>query len=239
MSASNREAGISKTLTYEGGFTNNPHDPGGPTNWGITQTDARLHWKPDASAADVKAMPKSVAIEIYRQKYWAKIGCDDRPDGVDFVEFDLSVNSGTARATSWRAQLDPQGLDPVSYIKAFCAKRSSFLHSLKTWQFFGAGWGKRVADVEATGVHMALMASGTPARPVLRKSAATHAKKAITHSTVATSAPIGATGLPFDLTTLTGVALVAVGIVVVAYFVWSAVQANHRASAYTNQLKKA
>jgi lysozyme family protein len=90
------EASISKTLTYEGGYTNDPRDPGGATNWGITIFDARLYWKHDASPADVKAMPKSVAIDIYRQKYWAKMGCDDRPSGVDFVEFDFGVNSGVA-----------------------------------------------------------------------------------------------------------------------------------------------
>jgi lysozyme family protein len=67
MTASNREASISKTLTYEGGYTNDRRDPGGATNWGITIFDARLYWKHDASPADVKAMPKSVAIDIYRR----------------------------------------------------------------------------------------------------------------------------------------------------------------------------
>lgn len=42
MTASNREASISKTLSYEGGYTNDPRDPGGATNWGITIYDARL-----------------------------------------------------------------------------------------------------------------------------------------------------------------------------------------------------
>ena len=27
---------VEKTLKYEGGYVNNPNDPGGPTNWGIT-----------------------------------------------------------------------------------------------------------------------------------------------------------------------------------------------------------
>jgi lysozyme family protein len=139
------------------------------TNWGITIFDARLYWKHDASPADVKAMPKSVAIDIYRQKYWAKMGCDARPTGVDFVEFDFGVNSGVARALAYRKTLDPQNLKPVAYVKAFCAKRSSFLHGLKTWSVFGKGWGRRVADVEATGVRMALGAAGKPVAPGSRR----------------------------------------------------------------------
>jgi lysozyme family protein len=194
MTTSNREASICKTLSYEGGYTNDPRDPGGATNWGITIYDARLHWKPDATPEDVRCMPKSVAIEIYRKKYWAKLGCDERPSGVDFVEFDFGVNSGVARAANYRKALDPQNLKPVEYVKAFCAKRSSFLHSLRTFSTFGKGWGRRVADVEATGVRMALGASGKPVAPGLKKEAAKNAGKAIGHSTAGAST--GATAAP-------------------------------------------
>jgi lysozyme family protein len=128
-------------------------------------------------------MPKSVAIDIYRQKYWAKMGCDERPSGVDFVEFDFGVNSGVARALGYRKTLDPQKLSPSNYVKAFCAKRSSFLHSLRTFATFGKGWSRRVADVEATGVRMALGAAGKPVAPVLKKEASKNSGKAIGHST--------------------------------------------------------
>jgi lysozyme family protein len=237
MTASNREASISKTLTYEGGYTNDPRDPGGATNWGITIFDARLYWKHDASPADVKAMPKSVAIDIYRQKYWAKLGCDARPAGVDFVEFDFGVNSGVKRALAYRSALDPQKLKPVAYVKAYCAKRSSFLHGLKTWAVFGKGWGRRVADVEAAGVRMAAGAAGKPVAPVLKKEAAQNSGKAIGHSTA--GAGTGFTLPHIDFATLTGTALVVVGVVVLAYFVWHAVQSNHRANAYNAALKNA
>jgi lysozyme family protein len=249
LTATNREAAISKTLTYEGGYTDGKtgasrYDPGGATNWGITITDARLHWKPDATAADVKAMPKAVAIEIYRKKYWAKIGCDARPSGPDFVEFDTSVNSGVGRVTSWRRALDPLNLTPVEYVKRFCAKRSSFLHGLRTWGVFGPGWGKRVADVEATGVRMALGAAGKPLAPALNKQAREHVKKSLGHSTAAASGSAAAPSLPqhvpFHMTLGTEVALVAIGIVVIigiTYFIWNAVHHAHRAAAYTEAAK--
>ena len=238
MTASNREAAISKTLTYEGGYSNHPADPGGPTNWGITIIDARKHWKADATAADVKAMPKSVAIEIYRQKYWAVMKCDDRPTGVDFVDFDLGVNSGTGRTEQFRKVLDPQKLSPVAYVKAHSAKRLSFLHGLKTWSVFGGGWGRRVADVEATGVRMALAAAGKPVAPAMKKEASKATKKAVAHAGGAggyVAAP--ATQVPdvsgLDFSTKAG--LIFAGIIiagVVVYFVWNAVQNAHRSAAY-------
>jgi lysozyme family protein len=182
-------------------------------------------------------MPKSVAINIYRQKYWAKMGCDERPSGVDFVEFDFGVNSGVARALALRKKLDTNSLRPVAYVKAYCAKRSSFLHSLRTFAAFGKGWSRRVADVEATGVRMALGAAGKPVAPVLKKEAAQNSGKAIGHSTAGAGTGFA---LPhIDWAALTGTALIIVGAVVVAYFVWNAVQANHRANAYTDQLKGA
>lgn len=233
MAASNREVGIGKTLTYEGGFTWNIHDPGGATNFGITIHDARLYWKPDATPEDVRNMPRSVAIEIYRQKYWAKMGCDERPSGPDVFEFDTGVNSGVGRVLQWRKVID-QKLSPVEYVKAFSAKRLSFLHALRTWQFFGKGWGRRVADLEAFCVHLAL---GDQAKPTLRKEAEHHAKRAIAHTTAGTSAPMLPHGLHFDLTTVAGCVFVAVAILGTAYFVWNAVHANHRSNAYAKQLK--
>ena len=239
MTATNREVAISKTLTYEGGFTNNKKDRGGPTNWGITIHDARLHWKPDATVEDVKNMPKSVAIDIYRKKYWAVMGCDERPSGPSAFEFDTGVNSGVGRVFVWRKTLDAQHLSPVEYVKAFSAKRSSFLHSLRAFKVFGKGWSRRVADLEAFCVRMAVGAAGKPVAPILRKEAERHAKRAIAHSTASASTPLAAHGMHFDLTTVSGWIFLAVLSVGVVYFVWNAVQASHRTDAYQAQLKQA
>ena len=243
MTTYTREVAISKTLTYEGGYTNHPKDPGGPTNWGITIKDAQLYWKPDATAEDVKAMPKSVAIEIYRQKYWAKMGCDDRPAGVDFVDFDLGVNSGVGRTASFRKALDPQKLSPVAYVTAHSAKRMSFLQGLRTWGVFGKGWGRRVADVEAFGVRLALGGQGKPCAPTLKKEAANAAKKSIGHATAGASTSAGAPSLPdlsgLDVSHTLGRVLFGIGVtIIVAYFGWNAIQQGHRANAYASVLKE-
>lgn len=241
MTASNREASICKTLTYEGGFTNNPHDPGGATNWGITIADARHYWKPDASVEDVKAMPKAVAVDIYRQKYWAKMGCDDRPAGPDFVDFDYGVNSGPGRVTKIRAKLDPLCLEPRDYVQRACAERLAFLRSLKTFAYFGGGWSRRVADVEATGVRMAVGALGHPVTPHLEAEAKTATNKAASHAggaiaTVTTTAvAIGATPHPSWI----AIACICAGtLLIAAELLHRALHHNNRATAYTEALTK-
>ena len=57
-------------LAHEGGYTNDARDPGGPTNFGITIFDYRKYIKPDAAAADVRAMSIEQAKRIYRARYW-------------------------------------------------------------------------------------------------------------------------------------------------------------------------
>lgn len=152
MAAVNREAAILKTLEYEGGYTNDAADPGGPTNWGITIADARMYWKKDATAADVKAMPRAIAVDIYRDKYWAKMNCDADPAGVDFATFDYGVNSGVGRAIPCRLQ--NKNADPAKWAAGICDDRLAFLKRLRTWPNFGKGWGRRVADVRATAIKM-------------------------------------------------------------------------------------
>jgi lysozyme family protein len=98
MAASSYDDALKRVLVHEGGYSNHPSDPGGPTNWGITIHDARAHWKPDATAADVRAMPVAVAKQIYRSKYWDALRGDDLPAGVDYAVFDYGVNSGIGRA---------------------------------------------------------------------------------------------------------------------------------------------
>lgn len=149
-----------RVLLSEGGYTNDPRDPGGPTNWGITLRDARAYWKPDATADDVRNMPRSVAVSIYKPEYWDKMGCDAIPAGPDYAKFDYGVNSGINRANRVYEQFSH--LPPQECVDAICAERIAFLHSLPTWSHFGPGWGARVASVKAYSDHLAAAAEGIP-----------------------------------------------------------------------------
>lgn len=160
-----------RVLLSEGGYTNDPRDPGGPTNWGITLADARLHWKPDATADDVRAMPRNVAERIYKDKYWDALACDTLPAGLDYTVFDYGVNSGIRRAARVLLEANSsKGSDTVAVIDYINDERLAFLKSLthngqSMWATYGRGWGSRVASVKAFSEHLALQPPSTVPAP--------------------------------------------------------------------------
>lgn len=90
-------------LAREGGFVDDPADPGGRTNHGITQHvyDA---WQDahQAAHADVASIPMETVKAIYRDQYWTASGADTLPDGPALALFDTAVNLGVLRArTLW------------------------------------------------------------------------------------------------------------------------------------------
>jgi lysozyme family protein len=64
MAASSFDAALARLLAHEGGYSNHPSDPGGPTKYGITIHDYRRDVKADATAADVREMPLADAKAI-------------------------------------------------------------------------------------------------------------------------------------------------------------------------------
>jgi lysozyme family protein len=156
---------------HEGGYSNHPDDPGGPTNHGITLAVARRYWKADATAADLRAMPKSVAEDIYRRHYAAPLRYDDLPAGVDYCVLDYGIHSGVARAGKvlrrvlglpdhdWRVTDDVLRAvathDAPALIGAVCDERLAFLRRLKTWPVFGRGWARRVREVRTLALELA------------------------------------------------------------------------------------
>src|SRR6266700_411770 len=89
---------LARVLKSEGGYTNDPRDPGGPTNFGITIADYRSYINRNATASDVRRMKIDQAKTIYKSKYWDKVNGDNLPSGVDYTVFDYGVNSGINRA---------------------------------------------------------------------------------------------------------------------------------------------
>jgi lysozyme family protein len=79
---------IKFVLENEGGFSNDPNDPGGATKFGISQRSY-----PDW---DIENLTEEDAIEIYRQDFWAPY--QDFEDRLAAKVFDLAVNMGHKRA---------------------------------------------------------------------------------------------------------------------------------------------
>ena len=175
MLASTYDEALARVLAHEGGYTNHPRDPGGPTNFGITIADARRFWKANATAADVRAMPVTMARDIYRARYAAPLRFHDLPPGVDYAVLDYGINSGIGRSArvlqrlvgaTVDGEIGAQTLaavrarDPRVLVAAICDERLAFLAGLATWPTFGRGWSARVADVRAAALVMAGRAQG-------------------------------------------------------------------------------
>jgi len=81
---------IEVVLHHEGGYVNDPDDPGGETNFGIAK---RSH--PDV---DIANLTKEGAKEIYYQDYWVKNRVTQMPEDLKHIYFDMCVNQGRGRA---------------------------------------------------------------------------------------------------------------------------------------------
>lgn len=134
---------MTRVFADEGGYSNLAADPGGATNWGITIHDARAYWKADATATDVRQMPKSVASQIYRTHYATPISYDTLPAGVDYAVLDYAINSGTSRALRVLQSVSKVNKTPENIINAIYDERVAFLRGLRTFSTFGKGWMSR------------------------------------------------------------------------------------------------
>lgn len=152
---SNFDRAFVELLGNEGGYTNNPNDPGGETNWGITVAVARENGYVGA----MKDMDQTVAKAIYAKRYWLP-AFDALPYSVAFQVFDGVVNSGIGQAVRWLQRAvgvaDDGKLGPItltavaalpvgSVVLAFNAERLTFMTNLSTWPSFGKGWARRIA----------------------------------------------------------------------------------------------
>jgi lysozyme family protein len=177
---------LSLVLKSEGGWSDNPADPGGATMKGVTIANFRRYVKPDGTKADLRAITDEQIATVYRKFYWDAVAGDELPDGLDYAVFDFAVNSGPNRAAKYLqaacgpaiaqdGKIGPSTIAAVNakpagvLIDTICDARLAFLERLPTWPRFGKGWSARVASVRRD----ALMMSGlqqaqaaTPAAPM-------------------------------------------------------------------------
>ncbi|MGS4944288.1 glycoside hydrolase family 108 protein [Meridianimarinicoccus sp. RP-17] len=154
---------------HEGGFVDDPADPGGATNMGITiGTLAAVRGTP-VSREDVENLTRDEARQIYRAHYWNALGCDSLPPGIDLVVFDFGVNAGVSRSAKLLQKLvhveadgevgpitvgAARAIDPVHIVNAFSDARMDHYRSLSTWERFRNGWTRRTAEVREAALKM-------------------------------------------------------------------------------------
>lgn len=157
-------AALNLMFGHEGGYVNNPKDPGGATKFGVTQKTLAGHrGVANVTPSEVQALTIQEAADIYRKSYWIQSGGDLLPAGIDYMAFDYGVNSGPAQAVKSLQRVVGVSADGAigsktvaavnayhgDLIAAYAAERLRFMKALKAWATFGRGWQRRVEEVEA------------------------------------------------------------------------------------------
>jgi lysozyme family protein len=97
---------VNFVLEREGGYVNDPDDPGGATNMGVTIATLGAWLGRPATVGDVQRLKRSEAERIYHKRYWTAASCPELPAGVDLLVMDACVLSGIEPALNFlRRQL--------------------------------------------------------------------------------------------------------------------------------------
>lgn len=165
----NFEQCLALVLKHEGGFSNNPKDPGGMTNLGVTKKVWEKWVGHPVDEAAIRGLGPADVEPLYKEFFWDKIKANDLPLGVDYACFDFAVNSGVPRAIKTLQKavgvnadgvIGPATLaaiesqNPRDLATEICEIRLNFLQSLPTWGIFEKGWSRRVAEVEKVAFEM-------------------------------------------------------------------------------------
>ena len=142
-------------LELEGGYVNDPSDPGGETNFGIS--------KASYPNLDIANLTEAQASAIYYQDYWLKWQCGQMPAHLDLWYFNACVMSGGSEAVKLLQQLVGVPVDGVFGPQTLTALRSfdttryheyltlhlQHLEGLGVWANYGKGWTNRLFFIAA------------------------------------------------------------------------------------------
>lgn len=148
------EDAIEIILEHEGGYVNNPNDPGGETNFGIAK-----RFYPDLN---IRLLKKEEAVEIYKRDYWEKCKIELLPPFLRLIVFDCAVNQGPKVSTALlQAALGvkPDGIlgpDTIKKIaetnqekllQAYARFRLNRYFDTPNFEHFGEGWLRRLLSI--------------------------------------------------------------------------------------------
>lgn len=165
---------LAVVLDKEGGFSDHAQDRGGPTNMGITWR-VLAEWKGlvpdqlspegrDGLVAELKALTRREAAEIYRASFWLPMRCGDLPPAIALMAFDFGVNAGPRTAIKALQRIvgvtddgSPgpltlaaiRALSPGRLLEELAEARLAHYRSLADFATFGQGWTARTQQVAA------------------------------------------------------------------------------------------
>lgn len=123
---------LALVLKFEGGYVNDPDDPGGETKYGIS--------KRSYPNVDIRNLTPELAGTIYQNDYWGPAGCAHLTPGMAVVVFDSAVNVGVRRAVEWLGQYP----DADDYLWHRLAYYRGLVQAKATMGKFFVGWVRRL-----------------------------------------------------------------------------------------------
>lgn len=160
---------LQAVLLHEGGYVNNPKDPGGMTNLGVTKKVWEEWVGHPVGEKEMRALTPDTVAPMYRKKYWDAVKGDELPTGLDYLMFDFAINAGPGRAiktmqkaigTTPDGAIGPKTMqalkdaDQKDLIAKFSMEKELFYKALPTFATFGKGWMRRVAEAQSHAVTM-------------------------------------------------------------------------------------
>lgn len=144
----NFDACLKVTLEWEGGYSNHPNDPGGPTMKGVTQREFTSWLQHQGlKPRNVKSITDAELQTIYRNEYWLAAGCENLDAGLDLCVFDEAVNSGVSRAKHYLELAGPD-VDHYQAQRHAYVKEIAFPHGARgKLAVFLNGWENRINDI--------------------------------------------------------------------------------------------
>jgi lysozyme family protein len=171
------EQALALTLRFEGGYANDPSDPGGETYCGIARNRSRdwIGWLAVDALKGEPDFPRCLARDqllqsdvrdFYRKRFWLRLACDQMPDSLASVVFDTAVHCGPERAARWfqaALSVEPDGVvgpktleaardypaGPKGLARAVIEQRRIHYAVLGPWaDRFRKGWENRVSELE-------------------------------------------------------------------------------------------
>lgn len=143
---------IERILGHEGGYVNDPADPGGETKWGIS--------KRSYPSLNIRDLTREDAIAIYKRDFWDPIVRKVNGKAIRFQLLDSAVNSGMTQSVRFLQRALNVADDGVygvvtntallaakedDVLLRFLAERLEFMTKLKNWPNHGKGWARRIA----------------------------------------------------------------------------------------------
>ena len=160
---------LALVLKSEGGYVNNPKDPGGMTNLGITKKSLEEWLGHDVDEKFMRNLTPEMAAPFYEQKYWRSCYGEVLPRGLDFLCFSFGVNAGCGRSVKLLQQslglvsdgvIGPRVMQKLresnitDIIKGFSESRREYYRALKQFPVFGKGWISRTDQEEQIALQM-------------------------------------------------------------------------------------